>query len=64
MGRYFIMSETELFGLWLENATEDPDLQEELNKIKGDDEAVLDRFYRDLEFGTGGRYPMRQVFHL
>lgn len=48
------MSETELFGLWLENATEDPDLQEELNKIKGDDEAVLDRFYRDLEFGTGG----------
>ena len=30
------------------------DLVEELNSVKGDEEAILDRFYRDLEFGTGG----------
>ena len=37
-----------------EKAVDDPDLQEELKSIAGDDEAILDRFYRDLEFGTGG----------
>mgnify|MGYP004607825865 FL=1 len=40
--------------LWLENATEDPDLIEELESVKNDEEAVADRFYKDLEFGTGG----------
>lgn len=44
----------ELYDLWLANATEDKDLIEELESIKGDDEAINDRFYRDLEFGTGG----------
>lgn len=48
------MREHELYELWLKNATEDPDLVAELNAIKGDDEAIKDRFYRDLEFGTGG----------
>ena len=48
------MTEIELYGLWLENATEDPDLQTELKSIKDDADAVNDRFYRDLEFGTGG----------
>lgn len=48
------MAEIELYGLWLENATEDPDLQTELKSIKDDADAVNDRFYRDLEFGTGG----------
>ncbi len=48
------MSEMELYELWCENATQDPDLQAELSSIKGDDEAINDRFYRDLEFGTGG----------
>ncbi|WP_295153692.1 phospho-sugar mutase [uncultured Ruminococcus sp.] len=46
--------EQELYELWCEKAVEDPDLAEELKSIKGDDEAILDRFYRDLEFGTGG----------
>ncbi|MBQ8966047.1 phospho-sugar mutase [Ruminococcus sp.] len=46
--------ETELYQLWCEKATEDPDLTAELKSIAGDDEAILDRFYRDLEFGTGG----------
>lgn len=43
-----------LYDLWCAKATDDADLQTELNEIKGDDEAVLDRFYRDLAFGTGG----------
>ena len=48
------MSEMELYDLWCKNAKEDPDLKAELDKIKGDSEAINDRFYRDLEFGTGG----------
>ena len=43
-----------LYDLWCAKATDDADLQAELSEIKGDDEAVLDRFYRDLAFGTGG----------
>ena len=48
------MSEMELYDLWCKNAKEDPDLKAELDRIKGDSEAINDRFYRDLEFGTGG----------
>ncbi|MBP3271593.1 MAG: phospho-sugar mutase [Ruminococcus sp.] len=43
-----------LYEQWLENAVEDEDLQVELKSIAGDDDAILDRFYRNLEFGTGG----------
>lgn len=43
-----------LYDLWLENATLDPDLTEELEAIKGNEEEILDRFYKSLEFGTGG----------
>lgn len=42
------------YQLWCDNATADPDLSKELEQIKGNDEAVLDRFYRSLEFGTAG----------
>lgn len=49
-----VMNEKELYALWCEKATEDPDLQNELKAIENDDEAIKDRFYRDLEFGTGG----------
>ena len=48
------MKEMELYSLWCENAKEDADLQAELSGIKGDSNAISDRFYRDLEFGTGG----------
>lgn len=48
------MNEKELYSLWCEKATEDPDLQNELKSIADDEEAIKDRFYRDLEFGTGG----------
>ena len=44
----------ELYQQWLEHATEDADLQTELKGIADDDAAISDRFYRDLEFGTGG----------
>lgn len=48
------MDTMELYKLWCEKATEDPDLKTELYDIGEDDEAIQDRFYRDLEFGTGG----------
>lgn len=49
-----MMNEAELYSLWCDKAVDDPDLQTELKSIAGDDEAIKDRFYRDLEFGTGG----------
>ena len=48
------MSEYLKFKHWLEQSLEDGDLAEELAAINGDDEAIKDRFYRDLEFGTAG----------
>lgn len=43
----------ERYRRWLSKA-EDADLQEELKSIEGDSEQINDRFYRELEFGTGG----------
>ena len=40
--------------LWLARAVEDADLITELKAVAGDEAAISDRFYRDLEFGTGG----------
>lgn len=42
------------YDCWLKRATEDSDLTTELVSLAKDDNAVTDRFYRDLEFGTGG----------
>ncbi len=39
---------------WLNNATEDADLIDELNSVKNDEEAIHDRFYTALKFGTAG----------
>lgn len=39
---------------WLERAVDDPDLIAELNDVKNAPEAISDRFYRELAFGTGG----------
>ncbi len=44
----------EQYKLWCERATLDSDLVAELKSIKGNDEAINDAFYKDLEFGTGG----------
>ena len=43
-----------LYARWKEKAVADPDLAAELAAIEGDEEAILDRFYKNLEFGTGG----------
>ena len=44
----------ELYDLWLKNATKDPDLVNELEAIKYEQEAISDAFYTELEFGTAG----------
>ena len=50
------MNTGNLYRLWLERAGEDPDLIAELAALDPgkDGNAIHDRFYRDLEFGTGG----------
>ena len=48
------MTHTELYNEWLKKATEDDDLQKELRSIEGDEEAIYERFYTALKFGTAG----------
>ena len=48
------MQYQQVYDLWCARAAEDPDLRAELAAVQGDEAAVADRFYRDLEFGTGG----------
>ncbi len=43
-----------MYDLWLAKAVADPDLKAELLSVASDEEAKNDRFYRELEFGTGG----------
>ncbi len=43
-----------LYNIWCEKAKEDKDLVEELASVKGNDEEIYDRFYKNLEFGTAG----------
>ena len=38
---------------WLENA-HDPEVKQELESIRNDENAIEDRFYSELAFGTGG----------
>lgn len=42
------------FRFWLDNAYFDEDTKKELLAIRNDEKEVEDRFYKDLEFGTGG----------
>ncbi len=49
-----MMSVEKLYEVWCSNAVDDPDLLEELKQIAGNDAEIRERFYRDLEFGTGG----------
>lgn len=48
------MSVMELYDVWCKMAVDDADLQTELEAVAGNDAEIRDRFYRDLEFGTGG----------
>ncbi len=43
-----------LYDLWLEKAKDDSDLSLELEAIQGQEDEILDRFYKNLEFGTAG----------
>ena len=42
------------YQLWVEKATEDPDVVGELKAMNGDEVKIEDAFYRNLAFGTGG----------
>lgn len=48
------MSIEGLYRLWLNKTAENEELRSELLAIDGDTAAIEDRFYRELEFGTGG----------
>src|SRR5690606_32247859 len=39
---------------WLHDSNIDEATKQELRDIAGQESEILDRFYRDLEFGTGG----------
>jgi len=39
---------------WVKNVGKDKDLEIELKRIEGNSAEIEDRFYRELEFGTGG----------
>ncbi len=43
-----------LYDLWLEKTKDNPEIQNELLSANGNDDEILDRFYKNLEFGTAG----------
>ena len=48
------MDYKELYGIWSTDSYFDEATREELKAIASDEKEIEDRFYRDLEFGTGG----------
>ncbi len=48
------MNYLEKYHFWLENEYFDQQAKEELRALAGDKEEIKDRFYKDLQFGTGG----------
>ena len=48
------MSYREQYDFWLHDAYFDEKTKEELRGIAGDEKEIEDRFYKELEFGTGG----------
>ena len=48
------MGYREEYSFWLEDAYFDAETKEELRAIAEDEKEIEDRFYRELEFGTGG----------
>ena len=48
------MDYKEEYKKWCNDAYFDVDTKEELEAIKGNEAEIEDRFYRQLEFGTGG----------
>lgn len=48
------MSYMETYQSWLTSAYIDEETKKELRQIEGNEKEIEDRFYKDLEFGTGG----------
>ncbi len=48
------MSYQEIYKQWCANEYFDAQTREELKSIEGNEKEIEDRFYQDLEFGTGG----------
>lgn len=48
------MTAKETYNFWLESPYFDEDTKKELRAIAEDENEIEERFYRDLEFGTGG----------
>lgn len=48
------MKYLEKYNFWIENEYFDQQAKEELRALAGNEEEIKDRFYKDLEFGTGG----------
>ena len=48
------MSYAEQYKFWLEDAYFDEKTKEELKGIADNEKEIEDRFYKELEFGTGG----------
>ncbi len=47
-------SAMEMYQLWLEDESIDEKIKEELRAIAGNADEIEDRFFKELEFGTGG----------
>ena len=48
------MGYKEQYEFWLEDSYFDENTKQELQAIKSDEKEIEERFYKDLEFGTGG----------
>ncbi|MBA7497368.1 Phosphoglucomutase [subsurface metagenome] len=48
------MNYLEKYNFWLENEYFDQQAKKELRALEGNEEEIKDRFYKDLQFGTGG----------
>ena len=47
------MKSREVYEFWMQNDYFDEETREELARISNDPDEIEERFYRDLEFGTG-----------
>ena len=48
------MNYVELYNYWLNSTNVDEENKAELEAIKGNDNEIKERFFKELEFGTGG----------
>ncbi|MCR4657087.1 MAG: phospho-sugar mutase, partial [Lachnospiraceae bacterium] len=48
------MGYLEQYNYWLSDPYFDETTKEELRSLKGNDKEIEERFYKELEFGTGG----------